>query len=152
MCHDNVIISCKYAITMSHISYNDETLHSYILPKEDPKNVWITWRTPWVLLTSVFFQLKSANFAISRNTDIDCILIHNYFFQLFLMMSAKMVTLGLLKINVFWNKGYDVIILVYDVTNKISSCDSNYVMDVSMLPKFGNSSISMTEVIKTSIL
>ena len=32
---------------------------------------------------------------------------------------AKMATLGLLKINAFWNKGYDVIIYVYDVTNKI---------------------------------
>ena len=25
------------------------------------------------------------------------------------MMSAKMATTGILKINVFWNKGYDVI-------------------------------------------
>ena len=30
------------------------------------------------LLTSTFFHRKSANFAISRNTDIDCILIHNF--------------------------------------------------------------------------
>ena len=28
-----------------------------------------------------------------------------------LMMSAKMATLSILKIKVFWNKGYDVIIL-----------------------------------------
>ena len=41
-----------------------------------------------------------------------------------LMMSAKMATLGLLKIKVFWNKGYDVIIYVHDVTNKILSGDS----------------------------
>ena len=27
----------------------------YTLPKEDPKNIWITWRTSWVLLTSLFF-------------------------------------------------------------------------------------------------
>ena len=40
------------------------------------KNIWITWHTPWVLLTSVFFHRKSANVVISRNTDIDCILIH----------------------------------------------------------------------------
>ena len=38
-----------------------------------------------------------------------------------LMMSAKMATPGLLKIKVFWNKGYDVIISVHDVTNKILS-------------------------------
>ena len=31
-----------------------------------------------VLLASAFFHHKSANFAISRNTDIDCILIHNF--------------------------------------------------------------------------
>ena len=52
---------------------------SYTLAKEDPKNIWITWHTSWVLLTSAFFHRKSANFAISRNTDIDCILIHNFY-------------------------------------------------------------------------
>ena len=40
-------------------------------------------------------------------------------------MSAKIATLGLLKITVFWGKGYDVIIYLYDVTNKILSSDSN---------------------------
>ena len=55
-------------------------LASYTLPKEDPKNIWITWHTPWILLTSIFFHLKPANFAISRNTDIDCILMHNFHF------------------------------------------------------------------------
>ena len=67
-------------------------------------------------------------------------------------MSAKMATPDLLKITVFWNKGYDVIIPVDDVTNKILSRDSNYIVDVVMWPKFGNSSISMREVIITSIL
>ena len=67
-------------------------------------------------------------------------------------MSAKMATLGLLKITVFWNKGYDVIISVDDVTNKFISGDSNYIVDVFMWPKFGNSSISIREVITTSIL
>ena len=69
-----------------------------------------------------------------------------------LMMSAKMATLGLLKTKVFWNKGYDVIISVHDVTNKILLRDSNYIVDVVMWPKFGNSSTSMREVIITSIL
>ena len=67
-------------------------------------------------------------------------------------MSAKMATPGLLKITVFWNKGYDVIIPVNGVTNKILSRDSNYIVDVLMWPKFGNSSISMKEVVTTSIL
>ena len=68
------------------------------------------------------------------------------------MMSAKMATQGLLKIAVFWNKGFDVIISVNEVTNKILSRDSNYTVDVFMWPKFGNCSISMREVITTSIL
>ena len=68
------------------------------------------------------------------------------------MMSAKMATPGLLKITVFWNKGYDVIIPVDDVTNKILSRDSNYIVDVFMQPKLCNSSISRREVITTSIL
>ena len=38
-----------------------------------------------------------------------------------LMMSAKMATLGLLKIKVFWNQGYDIIIYVCDITCKILS-------------------------------
>ena len=67
-------------------------------------------------------------------------------------MSAKMATPDLLKITVFWNKGYDVIIPVDDVTNKMLSRDSNYIVDVFMWPKFGNSSISMRKVITTSIL
>ena len=68
-----------------------------------------------------------------------------------LMMSAKIATLGLLKTKIFWNKGDDVIIPVHEVNNKILSRDSNYIIDVVMWPKFGNSSISMREVI-TSIL
>ena len=69
-----------------------------------------------------------------------------------MMMSAKMATLDLPKIKVFWNKCYDVIISVHDVTIKISSRDSLYIVDVVIWPNFGNSSISMREVIITSIL
>ena len=67
------------------------------------------------------------------------------------MKSAKMVTLGLIKIKLFWNQVYDVIISVHDVTVKILSRDSNYIVDVVMWPKFDNSSISMREGIITSI-
>ena len=63
-----------------------------------------------------------------------------------------MASPGLLKITIFWNKGYDVIIPVDDVTNKILSRDSNYIVDVFMWPKFGNSSISIREVMTTPIL
>ena len=68
------------------------------------------------------------------------------------MMSAKMATPGLLKIAVFWNKGYDVTTYVDDVNDKILLRDSNYIVDLFMWPKFGNCSISMREVITTSIL
>ena len=64
------------------------------------------------------------------------------------MMSAKMATLGLLKIKAFWNKGYDVIIFVHDVINKILWRDSNYIVDMVMWAKFGNCSTSMREVIR----
>ena len=66
-------------------------------------------------------------------------------------MSAQMATPCLLKIGVFLNKGYDVIIFLNDVTNRYLSPDSNYVIDVVMWPKFGNCSISMRIVIITSI-
>ena len=69
-----------------------------------------------------------------------------------LMISAKMATPGLLKIRVFWNVGYDIIIPVHDVTNKILLRDSNYIVDVVMWPKFSNSSSSIREVIITSNL
>ena len=48
------------------------------------------------------------------------------------MMSAKMATPDLLKINIFWNKGYYAIYSVYDVTNKILSHESNCIVDVAM--------------------
>ena len=63
-----------------------------------------------------------------------------------------MATPCLLKITVFWNKGYDVIIFANDVNLKILSRDSNYIVDAVMWPKFGNCSISMREIITTSIL
>ena len=49
-----------------------------------------------------------------------------------MMMSAKAATLGLFKIKVFRSKGYEVIISLHDVTNKILSRDSNYIVDMVM--------------------
>ena len=69
-----------------------------------------------------------------------------------LMASGKLATLGLIEIKVYWNKGYTAIISVPDVTTKILSLDSNYIVDVVMWLNFGNSSISMRESIITSIL
>ena len=70
-----------------------------------------------------------------------------------LIMPVKLATLGLIK--VFWNISsylHDFIIPVQDVTSKILSCDSNYIVYVVKWPKFGNFSIFMREVIITSIL
>ena len=63
-----------------------------------------------------------------------------------------MAASGLLKIRVFWNKSYHTKVSVDDVTNKNLSRDSNYIVDVFMWLKYGNCSISMREVITTSIL
>ena len=46
-----------------------------------------------------------------------------------LTMSAKLATLGLLKVKVFRNKGYDIIIFAHGVTKNLSP-DSNYIVDV----------------------
>ena len=48
------------------------------------------------------------------------------------MISAKMAAPDLLKTTAFGNKGYDVIIHIHDVTNKILSPDLNYIVDVVM--------------------
>ena len=50
-----------------------------------------------------------------------------------MIMSAKMATPGLLKIKLFLNEVYDVIISVHDVINKILSRGSNYVIGVVMV-------------------
>ena len=49
-----------------------------------------------------------------------------------LMMSAKIATLGLLKIKLFSNNGYGIIASVHDVTNKIFSGEPNHIADVIM--------------------
>ena len=69
-----------------------------------------------------------------------------------LNMSVKLSTLDLLKIKLFWNKDCDVIISVQNVTKKILSLHLNYIVDVAMWPDFGNSSISIREVVIISVL
>ena len=68
-----------------------------------------------------------------------------------LMMSAKLAAVDL-KINAFWYKGCDVIISVHDATKRLLPRDWNHIVNVFMWPKFGNSSITMREVIITLIL
>ena len=40
-----------------------------------------------------------------------------------------MASLGLLKIKVFLNKVFDIIISLYDATNKVSLRDSDFIVD-----------------------
>ena len=60
-------------------------------------------------------------------------------------MSAKLTTLGVFKRKILWNKIYDILISVYDVTNKVLSRGSNYIVDMAMRLKFANFSISMRQ-------
>ena len=69
----------------------------------------------------------------------------------FLMISVKLANLGFLKIKIFENKGY-VIISVHGATSEVLSRESNYIVDLAMWPNFGNPSISIREVVITSIL
>ena len=80
-------------------------------------------------LTPAFFHPISSIFVLSRNTDIDYILIHNLITFIeslkivltnmitVLKISANLATLAPLKIKVFQNKGYGIIIFVHDVTS-----------------------------------
>ena len=45
--------------------------------------------------------------------------------------------------NLFSNKGYDVIISIHDLANKTLSSDTIYIVDAIMWPQFGNSIISI---------
>ena len=63
-----------------------------------------------------------------------------------------MASLGFLQIKVFWNKVCDVILSVHDVSNKVLSSDPYYIVDLVIKPKFGNTSIAIWEVIRTSVL
>ena len=56
--------------------YNDETWHSYTLPKEDQKNICITWHSPWVLLALAFFSPEIGKFCCIKKCN--SILIHNF--------------------------------------------------------------------------
>ena len=67
-----------------------------------------------------------------------------------LLISEKLSTLDLLKIKGILKKGYNFIISVNDITNKILSRDLNDIVDLVMWSEFANSSISMREVIITS--
>ena len=86
------------------------------------------------------FSPKISNLFISRNTDKDSNSF-NFFESLKViiinmvaisMMSVKLTTLGLLKIQVSRNKVYDFVFSVLDVNNNFLSRDSNYIVGMVM--------------------
>ena len=72
--------------------------------------------------------------------------------EIVMMMWGKLAAIGLLKINEYWNKRYDIIVSDHDVANNILLRDSSYSVGVVVWPKFNNTRFFLTEVIITSIL
>ena len=69
-----------------------------------------------------------------------------------LSISAKLVTLGLLKIKAIQNESYDVIIFVHDIAKKTLPHAPNCIIYAAMWLKINDYSISMKEVNIASIL
>ena len=59
------------------------------------------------------------------------------------MLPANIATSDLPQVKIFWDKDYDAIISLHDITKKNLSRDTNHIIDMIMWRKFGNSSISM---------
>ena len=160
------VIGFKKRAPVPKISHTYPTmmkLGSHTLPKENAKTIWITWHTPWFLLTSAFLKKNQQillyreiqtyipfRFIISNSSNFsgvfqDCFNKNDHNFD---DVSKNGYPRSSWK-KLFWKKGYDIIISVHNVTSKILSRDSNYNVNVVIWPKFGNSSISVTEVIVT---
>ena len=58
------------------------------------------------------------------------------------MMSGTLAIQRALEIKISKNKGYDITIVDYDVSNRILFREPNYIVDVVMWPEFDNCSIS----------
>ena len=102
-------------------------LVSYTLPKEDMNHM-----THQLGSADQYFSLEISKFCyIKKYTD--CILLFSFLILLIFleslkivlinmvpisMMSVKKTKLGLLNIKLFWNKSYDVIIYVHDITDR----------------------------------
>ena len=132
----------------------------YLKKIKKKKKKKIIWHTPWLLLLSAYFSseinkfyyIEKYKYRLHFNLQLLVILTLKESLKValtamiaILMMSAKLATLGLLKIKEFWNNNYDVISFDHGITRKIFSRESNYGVDVVMWPKFGSSNISMRE-------
>ena len=89
-----------------------------LIPKGDPKTIWITWHVPLVLLTSTFLPeitkfcyIKKYKYRFHLDTKLLTLLTFLESLRIVLinvvkimMMSAKMATSGLLEIKILWKK------------------------------------------------
>ena len=89
-----------------------------LIPKGDPKTIWITWHIPLVLLTSTFLPeitkfcyIKKYKYRFHLDTKLLTLLTFLESLRIVLinvvkimMMSAKMATSGLLEIKILWKK------------------------------------------------
>ena len=148
-----------------HTYYKTMKLSSYTLPEEVLKkykslqtSLDFYWHQHFFTGNQQFFYINKYRLRLLFNTWCWILLT---FFQIWKVVSislvailvrpAKLDTLGLLKIKLFSNKEYAVKISVHDITNNIWSSNTNYTVEKVMWPKFGKSSISMRDVIMTSI-
>ena len=128
-------------------SVSDILSATIILYLKKIKKIYKSRDTPLSFADISIFSLKIINFCYIKKYG--CILHFNtqflillfFFFKTFfeslkvalintitiLMMLAKLAILGLLEI---WNKGFNVIMLVLDLTKKVFSHDSSYTVDV----------------------
>lgn len=85
------------------------------------------WHNPWLILTSLLFLPEICKFVLTfiESTKVALVNMISVF-----TMSTKLATQSLVKIKWFGNEGYEVIIFVFDVTNKILSHESNVVVPV----------------------
>ena len=83
--------------------------HQYFLP--EISNFYYIKKYGYTLHFDTYFLIVLTFFEFSKVVLINIVAI--------LMMSAKLAILDLLKLKIFWSKGYDVISFTHDVTNNI---------------------------------
>ena len=124
------------SLNLSHISYNDETWHIYTLTKEDLKTyksrdrpLEFCWHHRFLPEISNFFWYKISNLFIFVSVCKGCF---KNMVAILIVSDRTLTALGLLIMQVFWNKVYYVIIFIHDVINKNVSRNSIYILDVVM--------------------
>ena len=96
--------------------------------KKIQKNIWIMWQIKKYYIKKYIYRFCFGTLFLFILTLFKSFKIALISVVTILMMSAKFATLSLLKIRIFWNKGYDLIIFVHNVTNKIFLCTLNSIV------------------------